>query len=105
MRSRLSSFPCPENFTDWLWMEYIGSNQIAARKEWEMRGQLLDTKFALPPVHQRRVVRQRLLEQLCGAHTLDRQYRLTLLSAPAGSGKSTLLCDWVYSDSHVYGIS
>jgi LuxR family maltose regulon positive regulatory protein len=70
-----------------------------------MRDQLLDTKFALPPVHQRRVVRQRLLERLCGAHTLDRQYRLTLLSAPAGSGKSTLLRDWVYSDSHIYDLS
>jgi LuxR family maltose regulon positive regulatory protein len=52
---------------------------------------LLRTKLVLPPLREKRVGRQRLIEKLNGG--LDRT--LVLVSAPAGYGKTTLVSGWL----------
>lgn len=54
---------------------------------------LLATKFFIPVASQPLVARTRLYSLL----NEGRQYRLTLVAAPAGFGKSTLLAQWVRS--------
>lgn len=57
---------------------------------------LLRSKYSLPQLNKRVVVRSQLLERL--AHSLDK--RLILISAPAGFGKTTLLNQWLHQSSH-----
>src|SRR5574341_1003407 len=52
---------------------------------------ILATKFYVPPLRARVVLRPRLIDRLNDG--LDR--KLTLISAPAGFGKSTLVSEWV----------
>ena len=54
---------------------------------------LLATKFHLPPLPARQVLRPRLVQRL--NEGLDAGRRLTLISAPAGFGKSTCACEWM----------
>ena len=49
------------------------------------------TKFYIPPLRPKAVIRPRLIEKL----NKSLQGKLTLISAPAGFGKTTLVCEWV----------
>jgi hypothetical protein len=51
----------------------------------------LKTKFCVPPLQSRWIMRLRLIKRM--EEGFER--KLTLLSAPAGFGKTTLLVDWV----------
>ena len=59
----------------------------------EPGGQLLRTKFYVPPVRSIQVARPRLLERL--NEGLSASCKLTLISAPAGFGKTTLVSEWI----------
>lgn len=59
---------------------------------------LLATKLAVPPLRQKYVPRQALLNRL--DYTL--QHRLTLVVAPAGFGKTTLLSAWYFEHQSRY---
>ncbi len=60
-----------------------------------MPSPLLATKLYIPPPRPNVVRRPRLIERL--NEGLDRDRKLTLISAPAGFGKTTLLSEWVAS--------
>jgi LuxR family maltose regulon positive regulatory protein len=59
--------------------------------------QILATKLYIPPPHPNLVRRSRLIERLAAG--LYRNYKLTLVSAPAGFGKTTLVTEWVVGDA------
>lgn len=54
---------------------------------------LVWTKFKIPPLRAKSVLRPRLLEKL----NRGLESRLILISAPAGFGKTTLLVQWLQS--------
>jgi len=54
---------------------------------------LLQTKLYIPPLRPNLVPRPRLIERL--NQGLERNYKLTLICAPAGFGKTTLISDWI----------
>ncbi len=58
-----------------------------------MLGDLLHTKFYVPPLQRSFVPRPRLIERL--DQGLQRGHKLFLLTAPAGYGKSTLVLQWL----------
>jgi len=58
-----------------------------------MSTQILTTKFYIPPLRAKNVLRPRLVERLNEGLATD--CKLTLISAPAGSGKTTLVSEWV----------
>ncbi|WP_341348537.1 LuxR C-terminal-related transcriptional regulator [Paenibacillus sp. FSL H3-0469] len=56
-----------------------------------MRTPILNTKFNIPPLRPKMVLRERLIHKL----QEGLQRKLTLISAPAGYGKTTLIGDWI----------
>jgi LuxR family transcriptional regulator, maltose regulon positive regulatory protein len=63
-----------------------------------MAESILSTKLYLPPPQPRAVHRPRLIARL--DEGLQRNRKLTLLSAPAGFGKTTLVSEWVTAGEH-----
>ncbi len=57
--------------------------------------QILTTKFYIPPLPSKVVVRSPLIKQLTDGLSLG--HKLTLISAPAGFGKTTLVREWISS--------
>ncbi|MBE7435469.1 MAG: helix-turn-helix transcriptional regulator [Anaerolineales bacterium] len=57
--------------------------------------QILTTKFYIPPLPSKVVVRSRLIKQLTDG--LSMGHKLTLISASAGFGKTTLVREWIAS--------
>jgi LuxR family maltose regulon positive regulatory protein len=60
-----------------------------------MISRLLKTKFFVPTWRTGAVSRPRLLERLQAG--LDKQRKMTLISAPAGYGKTTLAAEWIFA--------
>lgn len=60
----------------------------------DIKGDLLRTKFYIPPARANMVTRPRLRRQLEEGLRLGRP--LTLVSAPAGYGKTTLIAAWLH---------
>ncbi|KAA0277629.1 MAG: hypothetical protein EDM79_05490, partial [Chloroflexi bacterium] len=57
--------------------------------------QILTTKFYIPPLPSKVVIRSRLIKQLTDG--LSMGHKLTLISASAGFGKTTLVREWIAS--------
>ncbi|SFJ59702.1 regulatory protein, luxR family [Paenibacillus sp. UNC496MF] len=52
---------------------------------------IMSTKFYIPPLRPKAVLRTRLTEKL----SMGLYRKLTLIAAPAGYGKTTLVCEWL----------
>jgi LuxR family maltose regulon positive regulatory protein len=62
---------------------------------------LLQTKLYIPQLRPNSVARPRLIERL--DQGLERNYKLTLICAPAGFGKTTLITDWIQKSEKTGG--